>query len=104
MASFTVRVELVDIAHENSVYEKLHKVLREANFRHTFEGNGKGYQLPRAEYIVDANATAAEIGEIAQSIAEALHKPGARIIVTRETDDKDGFWWSPNLLPLPSTK
>ena len=85
MASFTVRVELHGVRHDDDIYEVLHSAMAREGFSRTIlGGDGKTYHMPPAEYNLIANQTSDNVRAAAVRAA-AVTKKRAAVLVTEGT-------------------
>lgn len=70
MASYLVRVELHDATWDD--YDTLHSEMAHRNFSRKIAGdNGRTYQLPTAEYVIQTAATLEAVRALAAQAANA---------------------------------
>ena len=78
MAEFMTRVELHDATYND--YLQLHGFMRQEGFTQTIRGDdGTVYQLPPAEYHIEAPWTAAQARDVASRAAQKTQKAFAAL-------------------------
>ena len=82
MANFTTRVELHGAAYQD--YTNLHTYMAQEGFTHVIRGDdGILYQLPPAEYEINANCTALQVRDKASRAAARTFKSYSILAVER---------------------
>jgi len=81
MANYLTRIELHGGTYSD--YEKLHTAMQRAGFSRTIGGDdGKRYQLPTAEYVVEnSSSTLAQVQQAAKDAAGTTGKSAGIISV-----------------------
>ncbi|QTP32602.1 MULTISPECIES: DUF2622 domain-containing protein [Burkholderia] len=76
MAKFTTRVVLHGVEESDTeTYDKLHEAMEKAGFlRKIFGSDDKWYDLPPAEYNLDADLTCAAVRDKARAAANSVWK------------------------------
>jgi hypothetical protein len=89
MDSYTVRVELVEVAHDGEVYKKLHVLMAAKGFHRQYLEEGSTWrELPHAEYIYGTcGTTPSRVAARAKAVAEELpgtsRPKGVEVLVTK---------------------
>lgn len=84
MTAFTTRIELHDNATWDE-YARLHAEMAKRGFTRTIIGSdGVEYELPGAEYDLEANVTSMDVIEAAKAAASAAAPTNRRAILVSE--------------------